>query len=109
MTPVQPSLFDPPAPYRPTSRTSRAAAARIRTSTKHERRDQVYRAIAAAGAVGRTCSELAEQLGRPEHWLTSSIAALLEAGTVADSGRERLNAASGKNQRVLVARGGSAA
>lgn len=93
----------PPAPFRPSSPTSRAAGVSTTRAAAASKRQRVLHAIAAAGTEGRTCSEIAEQLSVPEHWITSSIARLLELGAIADAGRERENPVSGKKQRVLVA------
>lgn len=95
----------PPAPFQPKSPTSRAAGVSRTRASMASKRERVLRAIAAAGADGRTCSEVAEELLIPAHWITSSIARLLELGAIEDAGRERENPASGKKQRVLVARG----
>lgn len=95
----------PPAPFQPGSPTSRAAGVTRTRASMASKRDRVLRTIRDAGAGGITCSEIAEKLGLPDHWITSSIARLLELEDIADSGREKLNPRSGKKQRVLVARG----
>lgn len=95
----------PPAPFQPGSSTSRAAGVTRTRASMASKRERVLRAITAAGAEGLACFEIAEQLGIPEHWLTSSIARLLELEDVTDAGREKVNPGSGKKQRVLVARG----
>lgn len=100
-------LFAPPrpvAPFQSTSSTSRRAGESRTRASVAKKRERVLLIITAAGEEGRTCSEIAAELGAKEHWLTSSIARLLEIEDIADSGRERENPNSGKKQRVLVAR-----
>lgn len=95
----------PPAPFQPGSSTSRAAGVSRTRASVASKRDRVLHVITAAGAHGRTCSEIADELKLPDHWITSSIARLLELEEISDSGLERENPNSGKKQRVLVARG----
>ncbi len=95
----------PPAPFQSGSATSRAAGVTRTRASVASKRERVYRSIADAGPGGRTCSEIASELKLPDHWITSSIARLLELEEIADSGLERENPHSGKKQRVLVARG----
>ncbi|MFL5481163.1 MAG: hypothetical protein ACJ8AK_03155 [Gemmatimonadaceae bacterium] len=95
-------LFTPPAPERKRSRTS-IDAARASSGARGKRQQHVYLAIAASDGLARF--QIAQQLGIPDHWCTSSVAALIEAGRIAeDSDRVVVNPASGKRCAVLVAK-----
>lgn len=99
-------LFAPPrpvAPFQVKSSTSRRAGETRSRASVAKKRERVLMIITAAGEEGRSCSEIAGELGCHDHWITSTIAKLLELGAIADSGRERKNPESGKGQRVLVA------
>ncbi|MEX1185298.1 MAG: hypothetical protein WEA80_01750 [Gemmatimonadaceae bacterium] len=93
----------PPAPFQSSSKTSRVAGVTRTRAAVASKRERVLLVITAAGEKGATCSAISEQLGIPDHWITSSIARLFELGSIADSGLERENPRSGKAQRVLVA------
>lgn len=99
-------LFEQPRPIAPfqvkSSTSRRAGESRTRTAVA-KKRERVLLVIVAAGDEGRTCSEIAAVLGVHDHWITSTIARLLELGAIVDSGRERENPRSKKKQRVLVA------
>lgn len=109
---LQVEIFDAPAPaptparvsvpYQRASVTSREAAARVRPSApNHER--QVYEAILAAGARGKTRKELSHELPwaeRQQNRITGRVSSLLQKGAIVETTARR------DGSFVLVAAGG---
>lgn len=85
------------------SATSKAAAARVSPITAHNRRRRVFEAIRDAER-GLARFQIAQRLGVPQHWITSSVDALIKQGTIAETGRTMVNPESGVSCAVLVAR-----
>ena len=93
-------LFSKP---RRRSRTSIDAAASITAETRGKRREHVYMAIASSGSAGLARFQIAERLGVADHWITSSVEALITAGRIRECGnRTVVNPRSGKRCAVLV-------
>lgn len=101
------SLFDitdqpPPTPLRVSSPTSVDAAKETRAATMSKRRASVLLAIQSAPE-GLARYQVAERLSIPEHWISSSVDALIKQRKVEESSSTVVNPASGKSCAVLVA------
>lgn len=108
LDPGGPGLFDisdkpPPVPFQVKSRTSIDAAHEIADDTRHQRRRHVELAIVAAGSRGLARFEIAEQLGVADHWITSSVDALIKMRRVEESDEFVINPKSKKRCALLVA------
>jgi hypothetical protein len=103
-----PGLFDisdkpPETPFQVKSRTSIDAAHEIAEDTKHQRRRHVEMTIVAAGSRGLARFEIAEQLGVADHWITSSVDALIKMRRIEERDEFVINPKSRKRCAVLVA------
>lgn len=96
-------LFAPPVTPRKRSRTSIDAAKAITADTRGKRREHVYLAIASS-ASGLARFQIAERLGVADHWITSSVEALITAKRIKESDATVINPRSGKRCAVLVVR-----
>ncbi|MDB4871944.1 MAG: hypothetical protein JWL97_2948 [Gemmatimonadales bacterium] len=102
-----PGLFDlsdkpPETPFQVKSRTSIDAAHEIADDTKHQRRRHVEMTIIAAGSRGLARFEIAERLGVPHHWVTSSVDALIKMRRIEERDEFVTNPQSKKRCAVLV-------
>lgn len=89
-------LFNQP---RKRSRTSVDAG----RDTIGKRREHVYLAIASSEGLARF--EIAQRLNVPDHWITSSVEALINAERIQEAeDRTVINPRSGKRCAVLVVR-----
>jgi len=61
-----------------------------------ERMRQVFSVIMATGSEGAAIFEIAEAMGFPPNWVTSSLAALRKKGLVENSGGTETNHETGK-------------
>jgi hypothetical protein len=105
--PEPPNLFDvsdqaPPTPLRVSSPTSVDAAKETRAATMSKRRASVLLAIQSAPQ-GLARYQVAERLSVPEHWISSSVDALIKQRKIEESTSTIINPASGKACAVLVA------
>lgn len=105
--PDAPNLFDvsnqpPPTPLRVSSPTSVDAAKETRSATMSKRRASVLLAIRSAPD-GLARYQVAERLSIPEHWISSSVDALIKQRKIEESASTIINPASGKSCAVLVA------
>jgi hypothetical protein len=102
------SLFDitdqpPPTPMRVQSGTSIDAAKETTESTMSERRAAVLTAIRQA-VPGLARFQIAQRLDVPDHWITSSVEALIRMRKIEESKTLTVvNPRSGKHCAVLVA------
>jgi hypothetical protein len=109
LDPGGPGLFDitdkpPETPFQVKSRTSIEAAHEIAPDTQSRRREHVYLAIASAGEVGLARFQIADRLGVADHWITSSVDALIKMRRIEErNDRFVVNPASKKKCSVLVA------
>jgi hypothetical protein len=72
--------------------------------TRGKRREHVYLAIASSGS-GLARFQIAERLGVADHWITSSVEALIVAKRIQESEtRTVINPRSGKRCAVLELR-----
>lgn len=85
------------------SKTSIDAATSITRETRGKRREHVYLAIAASNA-GLARFQIAERLGVADHWITSSVEALITAKRIKESDATVVNPRSGRHCAVLVLR-----
>jgi hypothetical protein len=86
------------------SRTSIDAAKEIAPDTQSKRREHVYLAIASTGDVGLARFQIADRLGVADHWITSSVDALIKMRRIEErDDRFVVNPASKKKCSVLVA------
>jgi hypothetical protein len=86
------------------SRTSIDASKEIAPDTQSKRREHVYLAIASAGDVGLARFQIADRLGVADHWITSSVDALIKMRRIEErDDRFVINPASKKKCSVLVA------
>lgn len=103
------SLFDisdqpPPTAMRVSSPTSIEAAAEMPEDQRSLRREAVFRAIVGAGKDGIARFRIAERLAVPDHWVSSSVDALVKMRRVEEvKDRWDVNPKSGKKVGVLVA------
>jgi DNA-binding MarR family transcriptional regulator len=87
-------------PARKRSRTS-IDAARSSGDARGKRREHVYLAIASSDGLARF--QIAQRLGVSDHWISSSVAALIKAGRIQESpDRAITNPQSGKRCAILV-------
>ena len=106
--PDAPSLFDistqpPPTPLQIRSDTSIDAAKEIREETRAKRRNLVYQLVKASPK-GLARFQLSASMNVPEHWLTSSIDALIVMRKVEyDKTRTIENPLSRKQCSIIVA------
>lgn len=104
-----PSLFDvvakpPETPFQVKSRTSIDAAKEIAPDTQSKRREHVYLAIASTGDVGLARFQIAERLNVADHWITSSVDALIKMRRIEErDDRFVINPKSNKRCSVVVA------
>lgn len=108
LDPGGPGLFDlrdepPEIPFQVKSRTSIDASKEIATATQSKRREHVYMAIASAGAVGLARFQIADRLGVADHWITSSVDALIKTRRIEERDAFVVNPKSKKRCAVLVA------
>lgn len=107
--PGGPTLFDisdnpPETPFQVKSRTSIDAAKSVSADTQSKRREHVYLAIASAGDVGLARFQIAERLNVADHWITSSVDALIKMRRIEErDDRFVINPKSNKRCSVLVA------
>jgi hypothetical protein len=106
--PLPPSLFDttnqpPETPARVKSGTSIDSAKDAREGAMSERRQSILKAV--RGSVpGLARFQIAERLAIPDHWVTSSVDALITMGKLEESKTLTVvNPKSGKTCAVLVA------
>lgn len=92
-------LFAVPAVQSP---TSQAAAAQVNAELRAKRIEQARLLFRAAGADGLARFELAARLGKEQHEITSTVAALLAAKDIYELTRTRYNARTKKHCAVLV-------
>jgi hypothetical protein len=86
------------------SKTSIDTATSITQETRGKRREHVYLAIAASSS-GLARFQIAERLGVADHWITSSVEALITAKRIKEcADRTVINPRSGKRCAVLVVR-----
>lgn len=85
------------------SAASREAAIAVKARTLGDRRRAVLTVLVAAGTAGLARYEIAATMGVPDHYISSSVAALKRNGEVAETDRRVRNPASGKGASVLVA------
>lgn len=91
-------------PARKRSPTS-VDAGRASSEARGKRREHVYLAIASSGDSGLARFQVAEVLGVSDHWITSSVEALIVAKRIKEhDGRTVINPRSGKRCAVLVVR-----
>ena len=86
-TPEPMSLFDlakvpPPAPMQIKSPTSIATASEIKDKTLSERRKAVEKIVREAGPRGIARFAIAKKLGVKDHWISSSVKALVDMGRI---------------------------
>jgi hypothetical protein len=109
LDPGGPGLFDisdqpPETPFQVKSRTSIDAAKEIAPDTQSKRREHVYLAIASTGDLGLARFQIADRLGVADHWITSSVDALIKMRRIEErDDRFVINPASKKKCSVLVA------
>lgn len=101
------SLFDisdqpPPTPFQVKSPTSTDAAKEIRPSNLTSRRAAVLRVIRNAPR-GLARYQVAAMLRLPDHWISSSVDALIKQRKIEESDATVINPESGKACSVLVA------
>lgn len=105
--PDAPNLFDisnkpPPTPMQITSPTSVDAAKEIGEETKAKRRELVKRCIRGSPK-GLARFQIAAALGVPDHWVTSSVDALVKMTEIEEHPtRTVVNPRSGMHCAVLV-------
>jgi hypothetical protein len=101
-------LFDalkepPPTPMRVTSSTSIDAAKEIREKSMTRRRHMVLLLLKSTDS-GLARFQIAERLGIPDHWCSSTVDALIKMGKIEEhSTRTIVNPKSMKTCAVLVA------
>jgi hypothetical protein len=109
LDPGGPGLFDiadqpPEIPFQVKSRTSIDASKQIAPDKQSKRREHVYLAIASAGDVGLARFQVAERLAVADHWITSSVDALIKTRRIEErDDRFVVNPKSKKRCAVLVA------
>lgn len=102
------SLFDiskepPPTPFQIKSPTSLDAAKEITEETKAKRRDLVFKLVKGSPK-GLARFQIARALGIPDHWITSSVDALVKMTKIEEHPTRTVeNPASGVECAVLVA------
>lgn len=92
-----------PLPAASGSTTSEEAARAASVQTRAKRMLDVHHVITSAGVEGLARFEIAQALGVPEHWITSTIDRLLKVHReIVELSRTHYNPVSGRHCAVLI-------